>query len=75
MDHSSMPHRLSTEALVIGLACFVAGSLFTLVVLGVNTQQIASRHCDDIIYYPNKDLVCEVKLSHPSDVVNVIVKE
>lgn len=66
---------MKVKVWMICIACFLLGSLLTILVLSINTQHIASKHCDDIIYYPRGDMVCEVKLSHQDDVVNVIVKE
>ena len=54
---------------------FVAGVALAVAILTSNTAEAVNRECDDIIRYPNGQLVCEVTMQAEDDDITIIERK
>lgn len=47
------------------------GTICTLSILLTNTERTTTRTCEDVIYYPKGEIICEVRMEKPGNVVFV----
>lgn len=64
---------MKVKVWMLVVVAFVLGSFVSVGVATANTKHLGERTCDDIVYYPNGSLVCEINLQHEDD--NIIVHE
>lgn len=60
---------------IFTITSFIAGSALAVAILTSNTVEIVNRECDDIIRYPNGQLVCEVTMQAEDDDITIIERK
>jgi hypothetical protein len=64
---------INKETLIgVGLLAFTLGLVVCYTTLAITTHRVTSRGCDDIIHYPNGDIICEVEMHSVTDDITII---
>lgn len=62
---------MKVKVWMLVVVAFVLGSFVSVGVATANTKHLEERTCDDIVYYPNGSLVCEINLQSENDTIIV----